>query len=76
MVTVDHWLTSRKIQLCKQGKQHIYGGKELTDLHINVFKHCLPTIGGLYNTVVIGRAILTIQKQQAVKKRCGPKIPG
>jgi len=40
--TVDHWLTCGKVRLTKQDKQHILGGKELTDLHVNAY--CPPTI--------------------------------
>jgi len=54
------WLICGKIELSKQDKQHILGGKELTDLHINAFQSLArqqyPDVGGLYNTLVVGRA--------------------
>jgi len=56
---VDRWLTCGKIELSKQDKQHILGGKELTDLHMNAFQSLVrqqyPDVGGLYNTLVVGR---------------------
>ena len=33
----NRWLTCGKIKLSKQDKQHILGGKELTDQHVNAF---------------------------------------
>lgn len=70
-VTVDHWLSCGKIQLSKQDKQHILGGKELTDLHVNAFQSVarqqFPSFGGLCNTLVAGRVNLVEGQEKFIQ---------
>ena len=67
----NRWLTCGKIELSKQDKQHILGGKELTDLHVNAFQSIarqqFPDVGGLYNNSLVvghGRAKFVEDQRQ------------
>ena len=69
--TIDQWLTCGKIELSKQDKQHILGGKKLTDLHVNAFQSIarqqFPSFGGLHNTLVVGRAQLVEGQEKFIQ---------
>ena len=62
-VSFDHWITCGRISLTKKDKQHILGGKELSDMHINAFQSIarrqFPHVGGLYNTLLLDRMLVT-----------------